>query len=368
MSSIYQSRLNRLRQYLVQQQIDIALITNPTNIYYFSGFYSNPHERFMALIIDANQDIKCMIVPGLDLDAAEQQSVIQDLIPCYDTDNPYILLNQKIGHKKFTNIGLEKNTFTVHRLERLEELYADVRTTNLEDFIHQERLVKSAQDLLQIRHAIEITEKVLEETVQKVCIGMTELELTAELEYRIRKHGGDRPSFDSIILTGTRSCLPHGKPGKAQIKENDFLLIDFGLFAGGFCSDITRTFLIGEGTKEQEKIYEIVLAANQAAINEVKVGTPYGHIDQTGRAVIVSEGYGAYFNNRIGHGLGLELHEAPSIHSDNEQLIAPGHLFTIEPGIYIPTLGGVRIEDDLYVNLNGEVEVLTSYPRELQRL
>ncbi|MGO4275154.1 M24 family metallopeptidase, partial [Paenibacillus sp. TAF58] len=162
--------------------------------------------------------------------------------------------------------------------------------------------------------------------------------------------------------------LPHGKPGAYSIQENDFLLFDFGVYAGGFCSDITRTFLIGEGTKEQETIYETVLAANLAAIQAVAVGTPYGVIDQTGRGVIEAKGYGAYFNNRIGHGLGLDVHEDPSINGENEMLIEPGHVFTIEPGIYMPSLGGVRIEDDVCVQPNGKVEVLTHYPKQLRRL
>ncbi|GIO29585.1 MULTISPECIES: M24 family metallopeptidase [Paenibacillus] len=368
MNSMYEQRLKRLRDYLKREQIDIALITNPTNIYYFSGFYSDPHERFMALVVDAEREQTFMIVPSLDLEAAAQHSVVRDMIPCSDTDNPFILLNAKIGRKRIGTIGLEKKTFSVHRLERLQELFTGVNTNDIEEFIALERLVKSDHDLVQIRRAIAITEEALETALRQVRVGMTELDLTAELEYRIRKLGGDKPAFETIILTGKRSCLPHGKPGPYPIMENDFLLVDFGVYAGGFCSDITRTFVIGEGTKKQEEIYEIVLESNLAAIEKVKIGTPYGHIDRAGREVIAARGYGAYFNNRIGHGLGLDFHEIPSIHGGNTQVVQPGHVFTIEPGIYLPAIGGVRIEDDICVHSGGKVEILTTYPKQLRRL
>ncbi|MFD0697418.1 M24 family metallopeptidase [Paenibacillus sp. GCM10027628] len=368
MSSIYEMRLHKLRDYLEKEHIDIALITNPTNIYYFTGFLSNPHERFMALIVDTLHARESMIVPGLDLEAAEQHSIVRDLVPCSDSENPYILLKNKVGRTRIGTLGLEKKAISLYRVERLQELFSDLQSTDIEPFINQERLVKSEQDLVSIRRAVDIAEKVLESTVQKVKVGMLEQELAAELEYKIRKFGGDKPAFESIILTGKRSCMPHGKPGAYPIRENDFLLFDMGVYADGFCSDITRTFLIGEGTKEQETIYETVLTANLAAIQAVKVGLPYGIIDQTGRGIIAEKGYGAYFNNRIGHGIGLDLHEDPSINGDNGMLIGPGHVFTIEPGIYLPSLGGVRIEDDVYVQPNGQVEVLTHYPKQLRRL
>ncbi|KQX68329.1 M24 family metallopeptidase [Paenibacillus sp. Root444D2] len=368
MSSIYELRLHKLRDYLEKKQIDIALITNPTNIYFFTGFHSNPHERFMALIVDMGSARESMIVPGLDLEAAQQQSFVRDLIPCSDSENPYALLKDKVGRTRIGTLGLEKKAISLHRVEQLQALFPDLHCTDIEPFIIQERLIKSEEDLVSIRRAVDIAEKVLESTVQKVRVGMMEQELAAELEYKMRMFGGDKPAFESIILTGKRSSLPHGKPGAYSIQENDFLLIDFGVYAGGFCSDITRTFLIGEGTKEQETIYETVLTANLAAIQAVAVGTPYGVIDQTGRGIIAAKGYGAYFNNRIGHGIGLDVHEDPSINGENEMLIEPGHVFTIEPGIYMPSLGGVRIEDDVYVQPSGKVEVLTHYPKQLRRL
>ncbi|UKS27158.1 Xaa-Pro peptidase family protein [Paenibacillus sp. HWE-109] len=368
MSSIYEMRLHKLRGYLEKERIEIALITNPTNIYYYTGFHSNPHERFMGLIVDLGRARESMILPALDLEAAQQHAFVRELIPCSDSENPYNLLREQVGRTRIGALGLEKKAVNLHQVEQLQGLFAGLQVMDIEPFIIKERLVKSEQDLVSIRRAVDIAEKVLESTVQNVRVGMMEQELAAELAYKMRMFGGDKPAFESIILTGKRSAMPHGKPGACAIQENDFVLFDFGVYMEGFCSDITRTFLMGEGTKEQSTIYETVLTANLAAIQAVKVGFPYGTIDQAGRSVIAAMGYGAYFNNRIGHGLGMDLHEAPSIHGESEMLIEPGHVFTIEPGIYLSSLGGVRIEDDVYVHPDGHVEVLTRYPKQLRRL
>ncbi len=143
-------------------------------------------------------------------------------------------------------------------------------------------------------------------------------------------------------------------------------MFDFGVTVNGYHSDITRTFLVNQGTKEQIAMYETVKEANERAIRAVKVGRPLKEIDLAARNFIAQKGYGNYFTHRIGHGLGLEVHEPPSLHEQNDMPVQKGMLFTIEPGIYIPDLGGVRIEDDVYVNEAGEIEVLTTYPKELQ--
>ncbi|GAB3807577.1 hypothetical protein GCM10028868_37410 [Virgibacillus kimchii] len=153
------------------------------------------------------------------------------------------------------------------------------------------------------------------------------------------------------------------------MQKGDFLLIDFGVITKeGYCSDITRTFIVGEASEKQKEIYDIVLQSNRAGVNSVKAGVPLKTFDIAARNVINESGYGEYFNNRIGHGLGIEVHEEPSIHENNDKVAENGLFFTIEPGIYIPGYGGVRIEDEVYINEEGVAEVLTSFPRELQIL
>lgn len=367
MVQIYEERLQQLHQYMEGKGIEVVMITDPTNVYYFSGFLSDPHERFMALIVDRRHDREILFIPTLDKEIAEETSSIRTLVTISDTENPFEKLQGELGAKVST-LGLEKKATSLFLYENLIEQFSKMSVTNIESFINSLRGKKTPEDIRHVKQAIEVTEKVFENVLKKVTIGMTELELTAELEYQMRILGSDGPSFSTIALSGKRSALPHGQPGNRKISYGDFLLIDMGVLLDGYCSDMTRTFLIGEGTEEQEKIYNIVLEANQTAIAAIQMGKPIGTVDCAARDVIENHGYGDYFNNRVGHGFGLEVHEEPSVHEKNTDAIEKGLLFTVEPGIYLPELGGVRIEDNIYIGEQGEVNVLTTFPRECQKL
>ncbi|UFT98819.1 Xaa-Pro peptidase family protein [Radiobacillus kanasensis] len=363
----FHSRLAKLRNHMNNEEIDLLIITSPVNIFYFTGFYSNPHERIMALVIDAERKDEYLFVPLLDFDTAKNASFIQNIVTISDSEDPYQVFASTVS-KDASMIGVEKRELSLFQYEQLVSKFPKSNWTDLESFITSLRINKTPDEITKIRSAIHMIEEVMEAGRKVAKVGITELDLLAELEYHMRKIGSDGPSFDPIVLTGKRASLPHGTPGRVAIENNDFLLIDMGVRTEGYCSDITRTFLVGEGTKEQEKIYNIVLEANQKAIEAVQVGESLGKIDIAAREWIKNSGYGDYFNNRVGHGMGMEVHEAPSVHELNTDLVAPGMVFTIEPGIYIPEIGGVRIEDNVYVNENGEVEVLTRYPRELIRI
>lgn len=365
MSGLYRQRLDRFKSYLTEQQIDVAMVTSPTNIFYLTGFLSDPHERFMALLMDVRNDSVLLFVPALDWDAAKEASDVRLIIPVEDSEEPYEKLADEIGSPP-ASFGVEKKAMSLFQYEALVERIGQVRYPDIENFIVTERLKKNSEDIRGVQRAIDITEEVLNRGIERFTPRMTELELTAELECQMRALGADGPSFATSVLAGSHAALPHGIPGTQKISTGDFLLIDMGVYVNGYCSDMTRTFLIGKGTEEQVKIYQTVLEANQKAIDMVKVGEPISTVDKAARNHIKDHGYGEYFNNRVGHGMGLEVHEAPSIHEENEMAIAPGLLFTIEPGIYIPEVGGVRIEDDVYVNENGGVEVLTHFPKKLQ--
>lgn len=342
------------------------MVTSPANIFYLTGFLSNPYERFMGLVVDCRKDQFSLFIPALDFDEAKKMSYVRSNVPIDDSENPYEKLADKIGLSPHF-FGVEKNLLTLFQYEQLKQYFPQARFKDIEGFITLERLKKSSEEIRIIHQAVEMVENVLERGIKNFKVGMTELELTAELEYQMRVLGADGPA-STIVLSGDRSAFPHGRSRTREIVQGDLLLIDTGVFINGYCSDITRTFLIGEGTEEQVKIYETVLKANQEAIDAVKIGDPIGKIDQAARDHIEESGYGNYFTTRVGHGIGLEIHEAPSIHKNNDMRIQPGFVFTIEPGIYIPEIGGVRIEDDVYVTEDGEVEVLTRYPKDLVKL
>lgn len=360
---VYKSRQDNLKRYLNQKNVDIAIIMNPINIYYFTGFNSNPHERFFALVVDNRKDHVSLFVPALDLNAAEEHAFVESIVAVSETEDPYSKLGNMLG--SVSTFGIEKGYVNVHRYEQITKHFVGAKFINIEEFITSQRLYKSTDEITIVRRAVEIIENVMERGIRKVTPGVTELELKAEMEYQMMVLGAEGPAFETTVLSGENSALPHGHSGNRKIQNGDFLLIDMGASVGGYCSDITRTFIVGEGSDQQINMYETVLEANEKAIDSVKIGEPLMNIDRSARGHIKACGYGEYFNHRIGHGLGLDIHEPPSIHEENRQELAPGMLFTIEPGVYIPGFGGVRIEDNVYVHKDGKIEVLTSYPKEL---
>lgn len=367
MAHIFETRLNRFRKFLHDEAIDVAFVTSPTNIYYYTGFYSDPHERFMALAVDNKRERVTLFVPALDVAAAEQAARVDGIIPVADTDDPYDKLRAAVaGDVRL--YGVEKDIVSLAQYEALSGVFSAASYVDIAPFIAQQRLKKAPQEIAFVREAVATIEQVLLRGLERFTVGMSELELTAEFEYQMKVLGADGPAFATTVLSGENSALPHGSPGQRRIQSGDFLLFDMGVFKDGYCSDISRTFIVGEGTARQEEIYETVRAANERATAAVQVGQPIGSLDRAAREYIEGCGYGKYFNHRVGHGLGLEVHEAPSIHGENKLAMIPGLLFTIEPGIYVPGLGGVRIEDDVYLGADGEVEVLTTFPKKLQRL
>ncbi len=365
MKELYQQRLNALQNELTEKKMDVAMITTPANVFYYTGFNSEPHERFMALVADNRTNEFTLFVPALDVEAAATASIISNIIPISDEEDPFAILQDKLS-KNISRFGIEMKTVSVFQYNQLQTVFPQTTYDDIQPFVNAQRLKKSRSEVTYVKKAIEIIEKVMAEGIKKVKVGMTEAEFTAELEFLMRKFGADGTSFSTIALAGEKAALPHGTPGDRTIQSGDFLLIDMGVIKDGYCSDITRTFIVGEATEKQKEIYNVVLQSTNAGIDAVKAGVPVKTFDIAARNVIKEKGYDEYFNNRVGHGLGIEVHEEPSIHENNEQIAEPGLLFTIEPGIYIPDWGGVRIEDDVYINEQGEVEVLTTFPKDLQ--
>jgi len=361
-------RLELLKQRLSAEGLDGALLTSPANVFYFTGFYADPMERFLALWIDVPSGKDILFVPALEMEAAKSEAKVEEMTAIGDTENPYTVLRKRVGSAAGRILGMEKKAISQYAYECIVHELAPKGVKDLEDMTMALRTRKSEEELDRIRAAVRTAEQALENSVKHIRAGMTELELAAEVEYQIRLAGGEKPAFSTSVLGGRRSALPHGKPGAYRLSPNDFILIDMGVYLEGYCSDITRTFLLGDGTEEQEWMYDTVLEANRRAIEAVRPHQPFSGVDSAARTYIESQGYGAYFHHRVGHGFGIEIHEPPSVHADHDAPILPGHVFTVEPGIYLPETGGVRIEDDVCVHEDGTVEVLSRFPKEMIRL
>ncbi|MFF2889616.1 M24 family metallopeptidase [Paenibacillus sp. NPDC057967] len=356
------SRINKLQTYMNTNNLDAMLITSPRHVYYLTGFATNPHERFLGLLLPKGAE-PILLVPALDYEAAHAASSVTNIHTHSDTDNAYEILG-KLMPSGIRHLGVEKEDLSVLRFEAISEAVGVTSFSDIGLPLREMRAIKTPDEVARMKHAIRIVEDVLSAGVAKVKPGVTEIELVAELEFQMKRLGAQGPSFDTMVLAGMKSALPHGTPDNTKVAEGELLLFDLGVYADGYASDITRTFAVGEISDELKNIYGAVLNANRLAIEATRPGVTFGSLDRLARESIEASGYGPYFNHRLGHGLGMDIHEYPSIHGRNEDLLRAGMVFTIEPGIYVPAVGGVRIEDDVLVMPDG-VEVLTSYPKQL---
>ncbi len=359
------TKVEMIQTYLQQQNIDAAFITTPDNVFYLSGFESDPHERLLGIMVFKNTT-PLMICPKMEVPDAKAAGWNFSIVGHDDQEDAWeILKNASLEKGAVQTLAIEKKHVTVDRLEKIESLFEGVNITALDDTIAQMRLVKSADELQKMREAAKLADFAIQVGCDELAEGKTEIEVLSAIEAAVLKKGYYM-SFDTMVLTGLNAASPHGTPGNTKIQKGDLVLFDLGVIYEGYCSDITRTVAFGEPrTEEQVKIYETVRASNEAAIQAVKPGVRAMDLDATSRQVIVDAGYGEYYTHRMGHGLGISVHEEPSMHGSNETKVVEGMVFTIEPGIYKGDAAGVRIEDDVYVTADG-VEVLTSFPKELQ--
>jgi len=267
---------------------------------------------------------------------------------------------------KLKRIGFESVflPFSTHQF-LIGRLVPEAKLIPLEDEMKNIRALKDTQELALLRTAIEIASSAFLHILERLKEGVLEREVALEMEWFMKRNGAETLGFDIIIASGKRSALPHGRASGKRIEKGDFILIDFGLGSQGYHSDQTRTVVCGNPSLEQQKIYRIVKEAHDKAIDKVRPGIPICEVDGAARDHIRNQGYGEYFSHGTGHGIGLAVHEDPVVNGENKGLVQEGMVFTIEPGIYLPDWGGVRIEDMVLVTPHG-AEVLTYLPRELK--
>ena len=322
---------------------------------------------------------------GAEFDIAEGAAIVTKKGSRYFTDSRYIesaqngiqnfevicvdgigynkLLNDAIADFGVTTLGFEENYLTVAEFMGYEK-NLNAKLVPFHKEISGFRAVKEEWELEHMRKAQAIADKAFAEVLPRIQVGMTELELQAELIYCLYKNGGQGLSFDPIVVSGPNSSMPHGVAGERKIQEGDFITLDFGVLYNGYCSDMTRTVAVGYATEEMQKVYNTVLQAQLAGLAATKAGVPGKDIDGAARQVIVDAGYGPYFGHGYGHSLGLEVHELPSPNARNDQPMPLHAVASAEPGIYLPGKFGVRIEDCVVYTEDG-YENLASSPKNL---
>lgn len=361
-------RLQKTSAWMKENGIDVCFLTSPDNVFYLSGYFTDPHERLLGLAVFQEEE-PFLVLPAMEKNDALQSGWPHEIIGFTDTQNPWEMVHtsaaKRLG-KTASKVAIEKEHLNVERYEELMKLFPEAKQfVSAEEKMRSLRLVKDERELKALREAAALADYAIEVGASEIKEGKTELEVLAAVEFELKKKGVSQMSFSTMVLTGQNAASPHGNPGQTKIKKGDFVLFDLGVVVDRYCSDITRTLAYGDISDKQKEIYDTVLKAQLAAIESSKPGTPCSAVDLAARSVIAEAGYGEYFPHRLGHGLGINIHEYPSVTETNSLKLEEGMVFTIEPGIYVPGVAGVRIEDDVHVTASG-LEVLTKYPKELQ--
>ncbi|MTI95345.1 MAG: aminopeptidase P family protein [Firmicutes bacterium] len=360
------SALKLLSQWLAANQYSFAFVNSTLNVFYLSNFYCQPHERLLGLLVFPSGE-PVLVCPLMEVARAKSEGWTYEIIGYNDSEDPWqkiaAIVGDRVGPEPV--IAVEKEQLPLFRAEALQKTFPGCRFSAVEAKLRELRNIKSDGEVQVLREAAALADKAVEIGVAALAEGKTEMEVVAEIEYNMKKLGVARMSFPTMVLFGAKSAESHGSPGDTRLQAGDLVLFDLGVVHKGYCSDITRTFAFKSITPEFEKIYEITLKANEAAIAASAPGVRVGDIDKAAREVITAAGYGEYFTHRVGHGLGIDVHEYPSMNGENDDLLALGMAYTIEPGIYLPGRGGVRIEDDVVITADG-CETLTKFPKHLQ--
>jgi Xaa-Pro dipeptidase len=365
---MYAERLSRLSDQAIHHGIDaFALIPGP-NLFYLTGLACHVSERPIVAFFPAD-GTPVIVLPKLEAARAESGSVEMEVFAYTDEQGYATAFWAACQATPLSGWSVGVETLRIRWLEiRLLEQYAPgLRLIPADDVLAELRVCKDAAELEHIREAVRITEAALETTVEQISVGMTERELASLLMIETLRVGGDGAAFAPIVVAGPNAALPHATPSDRPIGLGETIVIDCGASVDGYVADITRTFVLGPLDPELVRVYETVRAANSAGRAEAKPGMPAEMVDQATRAFIDGAGYGQHFIHRTGHGIGLEVHEPPYIVEGNTRHLEPGMVFTVEPGVYLPGVGGVRIEDDVVVT-HGGAESLTAFPRELLAL
>jgi len=341
---------------------DAAVFFDEISQRYLTGFYTTDgivlvSEHETALITDSRYFEAVTI-------AKSKGELEDDCTPYLFTSRALDSLFEHIQKKNIASLAFDKTLTTVSQSEKLIQALPKIKIGGISNICSEARQYKSKKEIENIKAAQAITDAAFAHILNFIKEGVTETEIAAELEYFCRKNGADGMAFDTIAISGTKTSMPHGVPAPIPVTKNAFITMDFGAKYNGYCSDMTRTVVLGKADRDMRQIYKTVLTAQQKALDCIKSGVTGYEVDKAARSYIYSDGYEGYFGHSTGHSLGLEIHEEPRFSSAWNEKIFAGAVMTVEPGIYIPGKGGVRIEDMVLVTENG-YENFTKSPKEL---
>ncbi len=359
------ARIEKLKAKLKAQNIDFLALVPSSSMVYLSGIHTHTSERPIVLFIGANGQVG-IIIPTLEAMKAEAAGI--------DKANIFGWTDQEGFHAAFEQaaqklglagkrIGVEALQMRVLESDLLDEV-CHAKLSHADEIMNDLRLRKDEDEIAAMQAAVDVAEAAMATFLPTIKIGMTEKEIASKLSQALMDAGASGMPFGPIVSAGPNTASPHAVPTNRPIQAGDMLILDWGAVVGDYVSDITRTYAVGAISAELQKIYTTVQASNAAGVAACQPNVTGEAIDRAARAVIDAAGYGDYFIHRTGHGLGMEAHEAPSLVEGNNNPLPIGAAFTVEPGIYVPGLGGVRIEDDIILSADGHI-CLTTMSRDL---
>ena len=353
------NRVEKLLQRMPELGVDAFLITGGTNRTYLSGFKGS--SGFL-LITGQKQFI---LTDFRYLDQAAEEA------PGFEVVRIGPKAAETLG-KLVLDTGCRRLGFEAHKVsyEQYQEFFEQFKGSDLvpvSKVVEKIRALKEPEEIDLLKSTVEIADRAFEDVLRFIRPGVPEREVAAKLEYTMRTNGAEKASFDIIVASGARGALPHGSASGKKIQKGDLVVIDFGARFHGYCSDMTRTIMVGNAESRQREVYDLVLKAQRKALGAVKPGVICRDLDAVARETIIEGGYADSFGHGLGHGVGMQVHEEPSVNTVGETVLMPGMVITVEPGIYIKDWGGIRIEDMVVVTDNG-CEVLTSTTKQLLEL
>lgn len=351
------NRVKKIKKFLGKNKLDGFLVFDLSNVRYLSGytgsnglcFITNDKQYFFTDFRYKSQSK--MEVKNFEIHIAESGGLIKKL-----KEVNIISKDQKIG--------FEGNNILLDQFRDLEKSFPNAKFENNSMVLENIASVKDDSELEFLRKAADITDKIFDKIIKEIKIGMSEKEIASKISYYSKIMGDNEDSFAPIVASGINGAKPHHTPSNKKIANNEFITMDFGAVYNGYHGDMTRTIFIGEPDEKQKKIYEIVLKSQIKGIENVKSGITGKELDSVSRKYITDKGYGEYFGHGLGHGIGLVVHAEPRVSQKNEKPLKANQVITIEPGIYIPKWGGIRIEDDVIVTKDG-YEVISKSPKKL---
>lgn len=349
-------RLTKLREKMKESNIDGLLVTSSYNRRYISRFTGTAG----AVLITETKAL--LITDFRYLDQANDQAENYHIVK-HETSLNEEIANQ-INELGIEKLGFEKENVSYGQYEEYKALFTNTTLVAISGMIENLRLIKDEQEIKILKEAAQIADSAFEHIIKYIKPGLTELSVSNELEFFMRRQGAASSSFDIIVASGIRSALPHGVATNKVIKKGELVTLDFGAYYKGYCSDITRTVAVGKPSNELEEIYYTVLEAQKRGMSGIKPGITGKQADALTRDYITEQGYGEYFGHSTGHGLGMEVHEGPGLSKKSDTILESGMVVTVEPGIYISGVGGTRIEDDTVITKDGN-ETLTYSTKKL---